>query len=163
MSTNKDEKNQATYYFNNKTEISEVPSNYNDSIKSPNSPSFIGDNELIGKETDDFICKSEKEVVKVPNCTYSNEVKSTSKYFLCTCSTSSKGFDLICEACAQHCHKKHAPTLEVPGANLCSCGLNNHIITPEMKEMFAKKQKSKKEMYVFDIEQQKYLKWLIQF
>ena len=30
MSTNKDEKNQATYYFNNKTEISEVPSNYND-------------------------------------------------------------------------------------------------------------------------------------
>ena len=47
----------------------------NDSIKSPNSPSFIGDNELIGKETDDFICKSGKEVLKAPNCTYTNEVK----------------------------------------------------------------------------------------
>ena len=117
----------------------------NDSIKSPNSPRFSEDNKLILKETDDFICKSEEEVVKVPNCTYCNEVNSTSKYFLCTCSTSSKGFDLICEACAQHCHKKHSPTLEVPGANLCSCGLNNHIITPEMKEMFAKKQKNKKE------------------
>ena len=104
--------------------------------------SVINDNErLIGKETEDFISKEEKEVVRVSNCTYSNEAKSSSKYFLCICSTSPKGFDLICEACAKFCHKMHAPTLEVPGANLCSCGLNNHIITPEMKEMFAQKQK----------------------
>ena len=67
----------------------------NDSIKSPNSPRFSDDNKLIGKEVDDFIWKSEKEVEKVPNCVYSNEVKSTSKYFFCTYSTSSKGFDLI--------------------------------------------------------------------
>ena len=116
--------------------------------KSPNSPRSGDDYDLIGRETDDFLFKSEKEVVIVPNCTYSNEAKSTSKYFLCTCSTSSKGFDLICEACAKHCHKKHLPTLEVPGANLCSCGLNNHIITPEMKEMFAKKKKGSKETSV---------------
>ena len=112
------------------------------------SPRFADNYELIGRETDDFLSKIEKEVVIVPLCTYSNEAKSASKYFLCTCSTSAKGFDLICEACAKYCHKLHAPTLEVPGANLCSCGLNNHIITPEMKEMFAQKQKGNKELSV---------------
>ena len=101
--------------------------------------------ELIGKETEDFISKMENEVVRVPLCTYSNEAKSSSKYFLCICSTSPKGFDLICDACAKFCHKMHAPTLEVPGANLCSCGLNNHIITPEMREMYAQKQKGDQE------------------
>ena len=60
--------------------------------------------DLIGRETEDFHSKVEREVVKVPKCTYSNEANSTSKYFLCTCSTSAKGFDLICEACAKHCH-----------------------------------------------------------
>ena len=104
--------------------------------------------DLIGVSTEDFLFKEENEVVIVPNCTYSNEAKSASKYFLCTCSTSAKGFDLICEACAKFCHKKHLPTLEVPGANLCSCGLNNHIITDEMKEMFAQKQKGNKETSV---------------
>ena len=100
------------------------------------SPRFIEDTDLIGREADDFVVKTEKEVVKVPNCTYNNEAKSSSKYFLCTCSTSNKGFDVICEACAKYCHKKHMPTLEVPGGNLCSCGLNNHIITEEMKNVF---------------------------
>ena len=101
----------------------------------PSSPRY-DEPDLIGTETEDFNSKIEREVVKVPKCTYSNEAKSASKYFLCTCSTSAKGFDLICEACAKHCHKQHAPTLEVPGANLCSCGQNNHIITPEMKAMY---------------------------
>ena len=117
--------------------------------KSPSSSSPRFDEpDLIGKETEDFISKVEREVVKVPKCTYSNEAKSASKYFLCTCSTSAKGFDLICEACAKHCHRKHAPTLEVPGANLCSCGQNNHIITPEMRKMFEKKQQGSKETSV---------------
>jgi len=101
--------------------------------------------ELINNEREDFKSKVENEVIRVPSCTYSNEAESSSKYFLCICSTSPKGFDLICEACAKICHKLHAPSLEVPGANLCSCGLNNHIITPEMKEMFASKQKGGKE------------------
>ena len=109
------------------------------------SPRFIEDTDLIGREADDFVVKTEKEVVKVPKCTYNNEAKSSSKYFLCTCSTSNKGFDVICEACAKYCHKKHMPTLEVPGGNLCSCGLNNHIITEEMKNVFEQKQKSAKE------------------
>ena len=113
----------------------------------PSSPRY-DEPDLIGTETEDFNSKIEREVVKVPKCTYSNEAKSASKYFLCTCSTSAKGFDLICEACAKHCHKQHAPTLEVPGANLCSCGQNNHIITPEMKKMFEQKQKGNKETSV---------------
>ena len=92
--------------------------------------------ELTSTEAEDFISKQEREVIKVPNCSYSNEAKSLSKYFLCICSTSPKGFEPICEACAKVCHRRHAPTLEVPGANLCYCGLNNHIITPEMKQMY---------------------------
>ena len=104
--------------------------------------------DLIGTENEDFLAKLERDVIRVPNCTYSNEAKSDSKYFLCTCSTSAKGFDLICEACAKYCHRKHAPTLEVPGANLCYCGLNNHIITPEMREMFAQKQKGNENLSV---------------
>ena len=97
--------------------------------------------ELTSTEAEDFISKQEREVIKVPNCSYSNEAKSLSKYFLCICSTSPKGFEPICEACAKVCHRRHAPTLEVPGANLCYCGLNNHIITPEMKTMFEEKKK----------------------
>ena len=103
--------------------------------------------DLISNEPEDFISKEEREVIKVPNCSYSNEAKSMSKYFLCICSTSPKGFEPICEACAKVCHKKHAPTLEVPGANLCYCGLNNHIITPEMKQMFEQKKAGNKETY----------------
>jgi len=103
--------------------------------------------ELISNEPEDFISKEEREVIKVPNCSYSNEAKSLSKYFLCICSTSPKGFEPICEACAKVCHRRHAPTLEVPGANLCYCGLNNHIITPEMKQMYEQKKKGNKEVY----------------
>ena len=103
--------------------------------------------DLISNEPEDFISKEEREVIKVPNCSYSNEAKSMSKYFLCICSTSPKGFEPICEACAKVCHKRHAPTLEVPGANLCYCGLNNHIITPEMKQMFEQKKAGNKETY----------------
>lgn len=39
------------------------------------SPRFIEDTDLIGREADDFVVKTEKEVVKVPNCTYNNEAK----------------------------------------------------------------------------------------
>ena len=84
--------------------MSKVPSekgSNNEEKKAPTSPRFGDSYELIGRETDDFLSKIEKEVVIVPLCTYSNEAKSASKYYLCTCSTSAKGFDLICEACAR--------------------------------------------------------------
>ena len=32
--------------------------------------------DLISKEPEDFISKEEREVIKVPNCSYSNEAKS---------------------------------------------------------------------------------------
>ena len=41
--------------------------------------------DLIGTETENFIAKEEREVIKVSNCTYSNEAKTASKYFLCIC------------------------------------------------------------------------------
>ena len=101
--------------------------------------------EFISTESTNFIAKEEREVIKVPKCTYNNEAKSMSKYYLCLCSTSPKGFEPICEACAKQCHKRHFPNLEVPGANLCYCGLNNHIITHEMKQMYEEKQKGNNE------------------
>ena len=115
--------------------------------RSPSSSSKYEEEEVLSRETEDFVSKGEREVIKVADCSYSNEEKGSLKYYLCICSTSPKGFEPICEACAKHCHKKHAPTLEVPGANLCYCGLNNHIITPEMKKMFEKKSKGNKESY----------------
>ena len=66
--------------------------------------------------TDDFIAKTEEEVIRVPNCTYANNNKQA-KYFLCTCTSSTKGFEPICEACALLCHKTHHPTLEVSGVS----------------------------------------------
>ena len=82
--------------------------------------------------TDDFIAKTEEEVIRVPNCTYANNNKQA-KYFLCTCTSSTKGFEPICEACALLCHKTHHPTLEVSGVSKCYCGLTNHLITQEME------------------------------
>ena len=42
-----------------------------------NSNSFQNDQEeLISNEPEVFISKEEKEVIKVPNCCYSNETKS---------------------------------------------------------------------------------------
>ena len=107
--------------------------------------SQIIQNKIDNNDTQEFRAKEEREVIKVSNCSYSNESKSIPKYFLCLCSTSPKGFEPICEACAKICHKKHSPSLEVPGANLCYCGLNNHIITPEMAQMFETKKKGNQE------------------
>ena len=127
--------------------MSIVQSEISKRSKNASSSSQYEQEELISNEPEDFISKEEREVIKVPNCSYSNEAKSLSKYFLCICSTSPKGFEPICAACAKVCHKKHTPTLQVPGANLCYCGLNNHIITPEMKIMFEEKKKDNKEVY----------------
>ena len=88
--------------------------------------------EKMQPSTDDFIAKTQDEVIRVPKCTYANDSKKNTRYFLCNCS-SSKGFEPICEACASFCHKSHHPTLEVPGVNTCSCGLNNHLVTQEME------------------------------
>ena len=63
--------------------------------KNISSSSQMDQEELISNETEDFISKAEREVIKVPNCSYSNEAKSLSKYFLCICSTSPKGFEPI--------------------------------------------------------------------
>ncbi len=91
------------------------------------------DKEKMFPSSDDFIAKTEEEVIRVPNCTYANDSSKQAKYYLCPCSSGTKGFEPICEACAKFCHKNHHPTLEVPGINICSCGLSNHMITQEME------------------------------
>ena len=91
------------------------------------------DKEKMFPSSDDFIAKTEEEVIRVPNCTYANDSSKQAKYYLCPWSSGTKGFEPICEACAKFCHKNHHPTLEVPGINICSCGLSNHMITQEME------------------------------
>ena len=93
--------------------------------------------------TDDVIPKTEEEVIRVANCTYANPQRQ-SKYFLCNCSSSTKGFEPICQACAFHCHKSHHPTLEISGVNKCSCGYCNHMITQEMENIAKEKTENMK-------------------
>ena len=81
-----------------------------------------------------FKAKSEKEVIKVPKCTYANDVKEKSKYFLCQCS--SEEFYPICEGCAKKCHSHHGPALELEGVYICMCGKTNHLITQENEKRF---------------------------
>ena len=84
-----------------------------------------------------FKAKSEIEVIKVPKCTYSNDVKEKSKYYLCQCSP--EEFFPICEGCAKKCHLHHNPTLELEGVYICQCGKNNHLLTKANEELFHEK------------------------
>ena len=99
--------------------------------------------EKMVPSTDDVIPKTEEEVIRVANCTYANPQRQ-SKYFLCNCSSSTKGFEPICQACAFHCHKSHHPTLEISGVNKCSCGYCNHMITQEMENIAKEKTENMK-------------------
>ena len=82
---------------------------------------------------DDFIAKTEQEVIRVINCTYANDSSKHEKYYLCPCSSGTIGFEPICEECSKFCRNNHHPTLEVPGINICSCELSDHMITQEME------------------------------
>ena len=67
-----------------------------------------------------------KEINKVSKCTYVNDNKETTTFFLCPCSTD---FSPICKACAEKCHSSHKPTLTITGNYDCSCGKFNHYVT----------------------------------
>lgn len=84
-----------------------------------------------------FQAKGEAEVIKVPNCTYANDIREKSKYFLCQCSA--EEFYPICEGCAKKCHSHHGPTLELEGVYTCMCGKTNHLLTPENEKRFNNK------------------------
>ena len=67
-----------------------------------------------------------KEINKVSKCTYVNDNKETTIFYLCPCSTD---FSPICKACAEKCHSSHKPTLTITGNYDCSCGKFNHYVT----------------------------------
>ena len=67
-----------------------------------------------------------KEINKVSKCTYVNDNKETTTFYLCPCSTD---FSPICKACAEKCHVLHKPTLTITGNYDCSCGKFNHYVT----------------------------------
>ena len=48
---------------------------------------------------DDFIAKTEQEVIRVTNCIYANNSSKHEKYYLCPCSLGTIGFEPICEEC----------------------------------------------------------------
>jgi len=81
-----------------------------------------------------FQSKTETDVIKVPRCTYANDVKEKSKYFLCQCSA--EEFYPICEGCALKCHLNHGPALELIGVYTCMCGKTNHVLTQENENRF---------------------------
>ena len=81
-----------------------------------------GHNDLYSK------AKPESEVIKVPLCTFANDVKTVSTFYFCSCSK--EDFFPICEACAKTCHKDHNPSLNIQGIYTCKCGESNHEITP---------------------------------
>lgn len=85
----------------------------------------------------DFKAKSESEVIKVPKCTYANDSKAASIFYLCQCS--SEDFYPICQACAEKCHVKHNPALRLEGSYTCLCGKHNHVITKENERRLSEK------------------------
>ena len=73
-----------------------------------------------------FTVTNFKEINKVSKCTYVNDNKETTIFYLCPCSTD---FSPICKACAEKCHYKHKPSLTITGNYDCSCGKFNHYVT----------------------------------
>lgn len=93
-----------------------------------------GHNDLYSK------AKPESEVIKVPLCTFANDVKTVSTFYFCSCSK--EDFFPICEACAKTCHKDHNPSLNIQGIYTCKCGESNHEITPANEATFNQRKQS---------------------
>jgi len=85
----------------------------------------------------DFKAKEEGDIIKVPRCTYANDIKVKSTFFFCQCS--SEDFYPVCKACAESCHADHKPGLKLTGVYICLCGKNNHVITSENNKRFQDK------------------------
>lgn len=79
-------------------------------------------------ETNDFDFKSlnENQVIKVPKCSYFNDIKNSLTYYFCQCSIDD--FYPICKSCAQTCHAHHNPELKLNGYFDCLCGKFNHKV-----------------------------------
>ena len=93
-----------------------------------------------------FKTRSEKEVIKVQNCTFANDVKAISTFYFCSCSK--EDFYPICEACAKICHAEHNPSLNIRGIYICKCGEYNHEITENNLRTFQER-KNKKSNFCF--------------
>ena len=85
----------------------------------------------------DFHTKSRDQILKVKNCTYTNDITSKAYYYICKCST--EDFAPICEDCARICHASHNPSMKIYGNYFCNCGKANHIITPDEVVKFEEK------------------------
>ena len=81
-----------------------------------------------------FKTRSEKDVIKVTECTFANDVKAISTFYFCSCSK--EDFYPICEACAKKCHAEHNPSLNIRGIYICKCGECNHEITEDNIKTF---------------------------
>lgn len=90
------------------------------------------------KQETDFDVKPITDIIKVKDCTYSNEDFSKQHYYFCKC-TSSEFFP-VCSHCAKICHR-HISTEEMMTLEdkfICACGKNNHrvnfIISKELAD-----------------------------
>lgn len=98
--------------------------------------------EEIVKEQEGICSEAQKEsdVIKVPLCTFANDVKTVSTFYFCSCSK--EDFFPICEACAKTCHKDHNPSLNIQGIYICKCGEKNHEITAENEQTFIQRKQN---------------------
>jgi len=74
-----------------------------------------------------FNVKDFSEIIKNPNCLFTNEIKKMDEYYFCLCSE--EAYFQICRFCAIHCHKDHNPTIKIYGHFVCMCGKKNHEIS----------------------------------
>ena len=91
--------------------------------------------------------KEEHDIIKVRDCTYSNDFKKPTTYFFCQCSD--KQLYPICVACAKSCHKEHSPTLQMEGIYECECGKDNHNVSEKNNETIFKRKNESSNRCVF--------------
>jgi hypothetical protein len=99
------------------------------------------------KNNNAFIPLPENEIIKVPKCTYSNDVKYSTTYYFCQCSEDL--FYPICISCADKCHKHHEPSLKMEGIYQCQCGMSNHNIGTEHDERLLKRRETTSNICMF--------------
>ena len=100
------------------------------------------------KILNEFKTKSYEEIIKVPECRYTQEDTNKQVYYFCRCSTNT--YFPICESCATSCHGEHNPKFSIEGYFECNCGLRNHTITRKNELKFQESKNTKAKCFYND-------------
>jgi len=83
-----------------------------------------------------------KDILKVSNCLYvndaDNQINTNNSWYICSCSVGD--LSLICEECANSCHKHHEGKVKLNDFFLsnpvCKCGKFSHRIPEQLEEKY---------------------------